>query len=208
MDSRERMLGHSCAPYWDRLRTGVTMSKLSDIEKAIGEHRQRMLIHAKSILWNHADAEDAVQSACIAACAAIDEYNPDMDIVPWLVGIVRHKSLEQRRRRRRRGEKEVPESTILSDNVPLDHSKSHSSDPWDGDFLNERDAIASTFISRCEQVVRSPCESLCFSRIAPRMSNWIRNSDMCGDTLTLSEQYCLRRLVARIAPAANQARTP
>lgn len=79
-------------------------------------NNQRLFRAAWSILKDHADAEDAVQSAYLHAFAAIDTFEGRSSLSTWLTRIVINEALGRRRAAdRKRAQLENASVTILDD---------------------------------------------------------------------------------------------
>src|SRR5688572_1132556 len=95
---------------------GLDYEKLDDLELArrlgardpyavrliTARNNQRLFRTAWSILKSRADAEDAVQSAYLAAFAAIADYEGRSSLTTWLTRIVINEALGRKRAARRR----------------------------------------------------------------------------------------------------------
>lgn len=67
-------------------------------------HRQKLYRTACSILKDEAEAEDAVQEACMRAYQKISSYRREAKLSTWLVRIVINESIARLRRRKRTAE--------------------------------------------------------------------------------------------------------
>src|SRR5579885_957461 len=68
------------------------------LAEAFATYRQSLLAHARSIVKNHADAEDVVQDAFERAWRARDRFDGS-DAAPWLLTITKHRALDALRAR-------------------------------------------------------------------------------------------------------------
>jgi len=65
----------------------------------VRRHSRQSYIIARSILDNHADADDAVQEAWLRAWRALGQFDTSMKFAPWLWRIVANTARDLRRRR-------------------------------------------------------------------------------------------------------------
>ncbi|HWB73312.1 MAG TPA: sigma-70 family RNA polymerase sigma factor [Nannocystaceae bacterium] len=82
-------------------------------DDAFGElvlaHAPAMLATARRLLAREADAEDAVQDACLAAFRALDRFDGRASLATWLHRIVLNSCLMRLRAARRRPERAIEE---------------------------------------------------------------------------------------------------
>ena len=85
------------------------------IESQLAEHRAYLLRFARLQLRNEAWAEDAVSETLLAALSKPQSFGNRSQLKTWLVGILKHKVIDQLRRHKR-------EATVLTtdDNEDLD----------------------------------------------------------------------------------------
>ena len=86
---------------------------MSDFARQIEALRPQLLRYARSQLRNDAWAEDAVSDTLLAALEKPQSFAGQSQLKTWLVGILKHKVIDQLRRHTR-------EATILSDDDETD----------------------------------------------------------------------------------------
>jgi RNA polymerase sigma-70 factor (TIGR02943 family) len=86
---------------------------MSDFARQIEALRPQLLRYARSQLRNDAWAEDAVSDTLLAALEKPQSFAGQSQLKTWLVGILKHKVIDQLRRHTR-------EATILSDEDETD----------------------------------------------------------------------------------------
>jgi RNA polymerase sigma-70 factor (TIGR02943 family) len=86
---------------------------MSDFARQVETLRPQLLRYARSQLRNDAWAEDAVSEALLAALEKPQSFAGQSQLKTWLVGILKHKVVDQLRRHSR-------EATILSDDDDTD----------------------------------------------------------------------------------------
>jgi len=87
--------------------------KMIEIARQVETLRPQLLRYARSQLRNDAWAEDAVSEAMLAALEKPQSFAGQSQLKTWLVGILKHKVIDQLRRHSR-------ECTILSDDDETD----------------------------------------------------------------------------------------
>jgi RNA polymerase sigma-70 factor (ECF subfamily) len=70
----------------------------------VTRYQAQALAHARVLLGNRADAEDAVQEALMAAYRALERFDRSRRFYPWLYVILRNRCLKRRARERREAE--------------------------------------------------------------------------------------------------------
>ncbi|MES2632500.1 MAG: sigma-70 family RNA polymerase sigma factor [Pseudomonadota bacterium] len=73
----------------------------TSIEHLLGEHRLYLLRFARLQLRNDAWAEDAVSETILAALSRPQSFGNRSQLKTWLVGILKHKVIDQLRQRKR-----------------------------------------------------------------------------------------------------------
>lgn len=88
---------------------------MSDFAHQVGELRPQLLRFARSQLRNEAWAEDAVSETLLAALAQPEAFTGRSQLKTWLIGVLKHKLIDQLRRHSR-------EATLIDgeDGVDLD----------------------------------------------------------------------------------------
>ncbi len=81
----------------------------------LAQYRPKLLLHARSRLFNPAHAEDVVQETLLAAIQGFDKYSGDASLFSWLTGILKHKIVDCVRRSAREQWHEID-----NDGTPLD----------------------------------------------------------------------------------------
>ncbi|HET7204904.1 MAG TPA: RNA polymerase sigma factor [Steroidobacteraceae bacterium] len=85
-----------------------TTAGVDDVHAMIVAALPRLRRFARSLSRNAHDADDLVQLAVERALRRIDQWRPEMSLVNWLFGIVRHAWLDEVRARQRRAAVFVP----------------------------------------------------------------------------------------------------
>jgi RNA polymerase sigma-70 factor (TIGR02943 family) len=98
---------------------------MSDFAKQVESHRPQLLRFARSQLRNDAWAEDAVSDTLLAALEKPQSFSGQSQLKTWLVGILKHKLIDQLRRHAR-------EATVLSaeDDTDLDELLFDATGHW------------------------------------------------------------------------------
>jgi RNA polymerase sigma-70 factor (ECF subfamily) len=86
-----------------RLRAGDD----SAFETLVRAHTARLLVVARRLLSNEADAQDAVQEAFVSAFKAIDTFHGEARLSTWLHRITVNAALMKRRAQSRRHERDI-----------------------------------------------------------------------------------------------------
>lgn len=86
---------------------------MSDYFHAVEALRPQLMRYARSQLRNEAWAEDAVSDTLLAALEKPQAFSGNSQLKTWLVGILKHKLIDQLRRHAR-------EATVLNDDDSID----------------------------------------------------------------------------------------
>lgn len=98
----------------------------SAFSELVRMHERRAYAVARSIVANHADAEDAVQDGFLHAYRALDRFLPDQAFGAWLHRIVANAALDITRRRKMRDADELPETVASPFRDPAEGSELRS----------------------------------------------------------------------------------
>ncbi|MBL8320502.1 MAG: sigma-70 family RNA polymerase sigma factor [Burkholderiaceae bacterium] len=98
---------------------------MTDFARQVEALRPQLLRYARSQLRNDAWAEDAVSDTLLAALEKPQAFGGQSQLKTWLVGILKHKVIDQLRRHTR-------EATVLTtdDETDLDETLFDSHDHW------------------------------------------------------------------------------
>jgi RNA polymerase sigma-70 factor (ECF subfamily) len=98
---------------------------MTDFARQVEALRPQLLRYARSQLRNDAWAEDAVSDTLLAALEKPQSFGGQSQLKTWLVGILKHKVIDQLRRHCR-------EATVLTsdDDADLDETLFDSQDHW------------------------------------------------------------------------------
>lgn len=91
-------------------------------EAWIAEHGDVLYRYAYTRLRNTAAAEDVVQETFLGALKARDRYKPGMPVRAWLMGILKHKVVDQLRRSARQVQLDDEEAKILLESPLMRYS--------------------------------------------------------------------------------------
>ena len=163
---------------------------MSDFAQQIEQLRPQLLRFARTQLRNDAWAEDAVSESLLAALERPQSFGGQSQLKTWLVGILKHKVIDQLRRHKR-------EATVLTndDNEDLDdllfvpdgHWREMPAD-WGNpdDVLRQRQFI--DVLEACLDVL-PPAQARCFM-----MREWLEldSAEVCKElTITSTNLWVL-----------------
>ena len=75
-----------------------TTDKMSQLALLWGQAKPSVSAYVRSIVRNHHDAEDVIQSTVSQIALRFDDYDPDRPFVAWALGFARYAVLEYRRK--------------------------------------------------------------------------------------------------------------
>jgi RNA polymerase sigma-70 factor, ECF subfamily len=85
------------------LVTSILAGDMRALEALMNLHKRTLLRTARAILRDDAEAEDAVQEACLQAYRALGTFRGESKLSTWLVRIAANEALMRRRRNARAG---------------------------------------------------------------------------------------------------------
>jgi RNA polymerase sigma-70 factor (ECF subfamily) len=80
---------------------GTATRTTEALRELIGHHHRRLYRTARAILHDDAEAQDAVQQACLQAYRALATFRGESELSSWLVRITANEALMRRRSRAR-----------------------------------------------------------------------------------------------------------
>jgi RNA polymerase sigma-70 factor, ECF subfamily len=116
--------------------------------------RQRFVSMAYAILHNEADAEDAVQNACLSACVHLRSFEGRSALKTWFTRIVLNAALMLRRRRKGAFIVPCPETTETDGASWADKIRTPRPDPEDTYATGESLELIDSALSRLKPILR------------------------------------------------------
>jgi RNA polymerase sigma-70 factor, ECF subfamily len=117
-------------------------------------NRQRFVSRAYAILHSEADAEDAVQNACLSACLHLRSFEGRSALKTWFTRIVVNASLMLRRRRKGAFIVPYPETTETEGTSWPDKIRTPRPDPEDACANVESLELIDSALSRMKPILR------------------------------------------------------
>jgi RNA polymerase sigma-70 factor, ECF subfamily len=125
-----------------------------EFDEMFSASRQRFVSMAYAILHNEADAEDAVQNACLSACVHLRSFEGRSALKTWFTRIVLNAALMLRRRRKGAFIIGYPETNETDGTSWPDKIRTPRPDPEDTYATGESLELIDSALSRLKPVLR------------------------------------------------------